>query len=304
MVAFEGVGKVYRAWRGRDVHAVADVTLSVAPGEVVGIAGPNGAGKSTLIAMLLGFLAPDTGRVRLDGLAPRAFVEREGVGYLSELVAIPREWRLVDALRRYAVLDGVPEAELAPAVEAAIARLGLEEHRGKKIKQLSKGNAQRVALAQALLRPHRLVVLDEPTHGLDPVWTQRFRALVHELRDPGRAILIASHNLDELERVADRVAILDHGRVQRIVDVRAGAGAPTAGRWRVVVADGAAALAAHWPDAREVGSATWELDVADLPTFNRTLGAAIAAGLVVRQVGPAESGLERQFREAVGGVAP
>ncbi|MFN9214713.1 MAG: ATP-binding cassette domain-containing protein, partial [Gemmatimonadota bacterium] len=156
LVAFEGVGKVYRAWRGRDVHAVADVTLSVAPGEVVGIAGPNGAGKSTLIAMLLGFLAPDTGRVRLDGLGARAFVEREGVGYLSELVAIPREWRLVDALRRYAVLDGVPEAELAPAVEAAIARLGLEDHRGKKIKQLYKGNAQRVALAQALLRPHRL----------------------------------------------------------------------------------------------------------------------------------------------------
>ncbi|MCU0622487.1 MAG: ABC transporter ATP-binding protein [Gemmatimonadaceae bacterium] len=279
------------------------MSLAVAPGEVVGIAGPNGAGKSTLLAMLLGFLAPTTGRVTLDGAAPRTFVEREGVGYLSELVAIPREWRAAEALRRYAVLDGVAEREVGPAVEAAIARLGLEEHRDKKIRQLSKGNAQRVGLAQALLRPHRIVVLDEPTHGLDPVWTQRFRGLVEGLRDPARAVLIASHNLDELERVADRVVILDHGRVQRIVDLRAAAGHAAGGRWRVVVADGAAALAAHLPAAREIGTATWDVEVDDLAAFNRALAAAIGAGLVVRQLGPAESGLERQFREAVGGAS-
>lgn len=279
------------------------MSLTVAPGEVVGIAGPNGAGKSTLLAMLLGFLPPTSGRVTLDGQAPRAFVEAEGVGYLSELVAIPREWRAAEALRRYAVLDGMPEAEVRPAVEAAIARLGLEEHRDKKIKQLSKGNAQRVGLAQALLRAHRIVVLDEPTHGLDPVWTQRFRALVDGLRDPGRAILIASHNLDELERVADRVVILDHGRVQRIVDVRADASATATGRWRVVAAAGGDAIGTHFPGARAITAGTWDIDVADLAAFNRGLAAAIADGLVIRQVAPAESGLERQFREAVEGAA-
>lgn len=278
------------------------MSLAIAPGEVVGIAGPNGAGKSTLIAMLLGFLRPDSGTVRLGGLSPREFVEQEGVGYLSELVAIPKEWRAAEALRRYAVLDGVPEAEVAPAVERAIEQLGLGEHRDKKIKQLSKGNAQRVGLAQALLRPHRVVVLDEPTHGLDPVWTQRFRDLVLAMRAPDRAIVIASHNLDELERVADRVVILDHGRVQRVVDVHAGAAAVAGGRYRLVVAEGESHLAARWPGARPVSPGVFELDVEDLAAFNRELALAIGAGLVVRQLAPAESGLERQFREAVGGT--
>mgnify|MGYP001810206841 CR=1 FL=1 len=283
------------------MRAVEEVSLRVEAGEVVGIAGPNGAGKSTLIAMLLGFLSPDTGQVRVGGRPPRAFVEDEGASYLSELVAIPREWRAAEALRRYALLDGVAEDDIAPAVEAAIARLGLEEHRDKKFRQLSKGNAQRLGLAQALLRPHRLVVLDEPTHGLDPVWTQRFRELVQQLREPSRAVIIASHNLDELERVADRVVILDRGRVQRVVDVRAGAHEGSVGRWRMVLAAGAEVMPTHWPGVRAVDARTFDLDVPDLPDFNRRLAAAIADGLVVRQLGPAESGLERQFREAVGG---
>ncbi len=101
-----------------------------------------------------------------------------------------------------------------------IAQLGLEDHRTKRVRQLSKGNLQRLGLAQAMLTDARVVVLDEPTHGLDPVWTQRFRDIVVALRRPDRTILIASHNLDELARLADRVGIIDHGQLQRIVDVR------------------------------------------------------------------------------------
>src|SRR6185503_8221009 len=184
----------------------------------------NRAGKITLISLLLGSLEPTQGNIRIAGLRPRAFVERNGIGYLSELVAIPPRWKLEEALQRYAILAGVRRTEIRRRADEVIGQLGLDEHRGKRVKQLSKGNLQRLGLAQALLREEQVIILDEPTHGLDPVWTQRFRDIVETLRRPGRAIFIASHNLDELQRLADRVAIIDHGQLQRIVEPRGAQG--------------------------------------------------------------------------------
>ena len=221
MITFDGVSKCYRGWKAQETRALENFSLEIHQGEVFGLAGPNGAGKSTLIALLLGFLAPTSGMVRVAGADPRQYVESHGVGYLSELINIPSAWRVGIALERYAILSGVPRQLLTARVEAAIAQLGLEEHQGKRVRQLSKGNLQRLGLAQALLSDASLVVLDEPTHGLDPVWTQRFRDVVDGLRRADRTILIASHNLDELARLADRVGIIDHGHLQRIVDVRA-----------------------------------------------------------------------------------
>ena len=206
MIALEGVTKVYTSLiRRRAVRAVDDFTAAIPTGEIFGIAGPNGAGKSTLINVLLGFLRPTGGRVTLDGLSPRAYVESRGVGYLSELVAIPPTWNVARTLQRYAVLANVPAHERKDRVERVMAQLGLEEHRGKRVKQLSKGNLQRLGLAQALVSDSDLIILDEPTHGFDPIWTQRFRDIARELRRPGRTVVIASHNLDELERVADEM---------------------------------------------------------------------------------------------------
>ena len=212
VIEFRNVGKTYRSLLGNSVKAVEEFSLQVGEGEILGIAGPNGAGKTTLIAMMLGFLRPTTGTVEIDGMPARSFVERNGIGYLSELIAINPKWRADTALVRYAALAGIPESQIPAHVNTVIEKLGLAEHRDKKVKALSKGNLQRLGLAQALLRDERLLVLDEPTHGLDPVWTQRFRDIVEELRRPDRTILIASHNLDELQRLADRVAIIDHSR--------------------------------------------------------------------------------------------
>ena len=255
MIQLSHVSKRYRSLLGREVRALEDFTLEVHEGEVLGIAGPNGAGKSTLISLLLGFLGPSAGTIHIAGLDPRRYVEHHGVGYLSELVNIPTGWRLRNALERYAILAGVPAVATRERVEAVIAMLGLDEHRDTRVRQLSKGNLQRLGLAQALLRDHRVIVLDEPTHGLDPVWTQRFRDVVDQLRRPDRVILIASHNLDELARLADRVAIIDHGQLQRVVDVRASErfvkqGAP----YRIVVTRGEERVAGVFPDARRVGA--------------------------------------------------
>ena len=301
MIEFDNVGKTYRSLSGRSVRAVDGFSLEIPRGEVFGIAGPNGAGKSTLIGMLLGFLHPSDGTLRVGGMRPRAYIERNGIGYLSELVTINKRWRADAALERYAVLADIPRADAPAAVERAIAALGLGEHRRKRVKALSKGNLQRLGLAQALLRDEELLILDEPTHGLDPVWTQRFRDIVNGLRDPGRTIIIASHNLDELQRLADRVAIIDRGRLQRVVgtgsmDERPGG----ALAYRVSLAAGADRFAEVFPAAVSAGRGEYELVVADLAALNAGLADAMARGAVIAAVVPARSILEQQFREAVG----
>ncbi len=148
------------------MDAVQDVTLTIREGEILGLAGPNGAGKSTLIGLLLGYIHPTAGMVTIAAVQPRAFIEQNGIGYLSELVAIPGSWRAENALRRYALLAGVEPPRVAERVDVVLDLLGLGEHRKKLIKQLSKGNLQRLGLAQALLCDERVLILDEPTHGL------------------------------------------------------------------------------------------------------------------------------------------
>jgi ABC-type multidrug transport system ATPase subunit len=219
VIAFRDVTRIYRSPLGRPIRAVEGFSLAVARGEVVGLAGPNGAGKSTLINILLGYLSPTSGSATIDGRAPREYIEANGVGYLSELVAIPPSWTVRSALARYAVLAGLAEREIPRRATQLIELLGLEEHERKKVRQLSKGTLQRLGLAQALLGDSDVLILDEPAHGLDPTWTLRFRDLMSELRRPDRAVLLVSHDLDELERTADRVAIMHRGRLARLVEI-------------------------------------------------------------------------------------
>ena len=284
------------------MRAVNDFSLEIATGEIFGIAGPNGAGKSTLINMLLGFLRPTAGAVTIDGHSPRQFVETRGVGYLSELVAIPRPWTVRGALDRYAVLADVPKAERRTRVDSAIATLGLEEHAIKKVKQLSKGNLQRLGLAQALVSESDLIILDEPTHGFDPIWTQRFRDIGRALKRPGRTVVIASHNLDELERVADRVGIIDQGRLQQIAEIGARATGSLA-VYRLVVASSSPAVFEAFPGAeavREGKGEEFRTAPVDLATLNAGLARLIAAGVQIVAAVPERSRLETAFREAVG----
>jgi len=299
VIALRAVSKSYRSRLGRPVPAVVDVTLEVAAGEVVGIAGPNGAGKTTILAMLVGFLRPTAGEVTIAGMPPRTYVERHGIAYLPELMALMKTWRVDRALTRLAVLAGVPADRVPVEVARVVALFDIGEHARKRIKALSKGNFQRVGLAQALLREHDVAIFDEPTHGLDPVWTTRFRALVEGLRRPGRAILIASHNLDELERVCDRVAIIDRGRVQRIVTVRGGPRDPGARGYRVRVAGDPAAAAAAFPGAVVTGDAELDLPAMTVADLNRALAGALAAGVQVTALAPRVSSLEAEFHDVV-----
>jgi ABC-type multidrug transport system ATPase subunit len=297
-----GVSKTYRSLLGRSVRAVEDVTLEVAKGEVLGIAGPNGAGKSTILALLLGFLRPTSGAVSIDGLEPRTFVEQNGISYVPELMALPMHWTAENALTRLAVLAGVTGDRVRVEVGRVIDTLAIGEHRRKRLKVLSKGNLQRVGLAQALLAETRVVIFDEPTHGLDPVWTQRFREIVDVLKRGDRTIVIASHNLDELERLADRVAIIDRGRLQKVVTV-SGVASSALMAYRVRAVFGGDVLVGRFPGATVGANGDIEIPPVDVATLNAGLLGAIQAGAVVSAVIPRESALEQAFHSAVRGVA-
>jgi ABC-type multidrug transport system ATPase subunit len=300
VIELRNTTKIYRSLLGRSVKAVDAFSLEVKEGEVFGIAGPNGAGKSTLIALLLGYLRPTGGAVLIRGMEPRAFVQKYGIGYLSELMTINPNWKASDALRRFATLADIAPADISSRVDAVIEELGIGEHRDKKIKALSKGNLQRLGLAQALLRDEEMMILDEPTHGLDPVWTQRFRDIVEGLRRPGRTILIASHNLDELQRLADRVAIIDRGRLQRVVTTGYDKATDTGGKYKISVVSGEARVKEMFPAAESSGNGDFEVTFSSIADLNEGLARMINGGVLIAGVVPSRSVLEQQFREAVG----
>ncbi|CAN5209939.1 ABC transporter ATP-binding protein [soil metagenome] len=299
MIHLEAVSKTFggalRAPFGERVRALDEVSLEVAPGTALGIAGPNGAGKSTLIRLLLGYLRPSGGSVGIAGVPPREYVERHGIGYLPERVELPPRWRVRGALDAFAALAEVG----GDAVEGTMGMLGLGEIAERRVGTLSKGNLQRVGLAQAFLAPRRVMVLDEPGDGLDPEWTARLRELLAEWRaaDRQRVLLVASHNLAELERLVDSVAVLEDGRLREVIEVGTGAGLQT--YLLEVGDDGAAAalvLERFGAETERVGAGRYRVAATDLAALNRALAALLADGVTVRSFGPERDSLERRFR--------
>lgn len=217
MIELDEVTKSYRTGAlgmGGRIRALDGVTLQIEPGTACGIIGLNGAGKSTLLRLLMGYLRPTTGRVLIEGVAPRSYVQRTGVAYVAERISIPRGWTVRGALRAYAMLGNLGE-DAFDRVELAIERLGLSPLAERKVGALSKGNLQRLGIAQAILADRRLMILDEPTDGLDPVWIFELRQILSDWMadDPTRVLLLTSHNLHEVERLSNRVVLLHNGRI-------------------------------------------------------------------------------------------
>jgi ABC-2 type transport system ATP-binding protein len=293
MIEMEGLDKTYGA-RGHAVHALRDVSMSLGPG-VWGVVGPNGAGKSTLLALVLGFLRPSAGQVRVDGSSPRRYLRRRGAGYLPERFNVPPEWPVAATLRTLARLEGASGRDADARADRALDRLGLRDHAAKRVGELSRGLNQRLGLAQALLADRDLVVLDEPTEGLDPLWRVRFRDLVRELRGQGRTVLLASHELAEVERVADRAILLQEGRVREVMDLEGPAGPAT--RYRIELARPSDALPIAFPGSDPSARST-TVTVADAAELSHRLAALLDAGGLVRAVVP-EEGLEERVRRTL-----
>ncbi|MDE2395257.1 MAG: ABC transporter ATP-binding protein [Burkholderiales bacterium] len=199
--------------------AVDRLDLAIGPGEVVGLLGPNGAGKSTVMKMLAGFLEPSEGMIRVAGLdigRDRLAVQAR-IGYLPENCPTWPEMTVADFLEFQAAMHGVAAAGRRRAVARAIRRTALEAKAGAVIQTLSRGYRQRVGVAQAILHEPAIVILDEPTNGLDPAQIQQMRGLVAELA-ASATVIVSTHILQEVEASCERVVILRQGR--KVVDAR------------------------------------------------------------------------------------
>jgi len=194
--------------------AVNDISFGVQEGEIVGLLGPNGAGKTTVIRMITGFLPPSSGRIRVAGhdLFRESVGARREIGYLPENVALYPEMRVDEYLKYRASLEAVERDERREAIDRAVARCMLADVRRQIIGTLSKGYRQRVGLAAAILHRPPVLVLDEPTVGLDPRQIIAIRDLIRELAEES-TLLLSTHILPEVELLCDRVVILDRGRI-------------------------------------------------------------------------------------------
>ncbi len=215
-----------------DRLALDGVSFVVRPGEVVGFVGRNGAGKTTAMRIAMGVLQADDGEVRWAG-APITAADRLRFGYMPEERGLYPKMRCLDQLRYLAELSGVPRSGSAAHVVALLDRLGLADRHGEPVERLSLGNQQRVQLAAALLGEPRLLVLDEPFSGLDPVGVDVLSGVLAEYVSRGTGVLFSSHQLELLERLVDRVVMIDAGRIvlDEPVD-RSGGGPGLAERFR------------------------------------------------------------------------
>lgn len=197
----------------RRSEALRGVSIGVGAGEVVALVGPNGAGKTTLFRTLLGFMRPEAGQCLLGGEEPAKYRRGRGVGYVPEAVALPRGWTARDVLCR-AVDLSVPLEDRETAYAQCVARAGLEAGAAelrRKAAKCSNGMQRRLWLAGALAGDPQIVLLDEPFAGLDPPARRRLRSEVRAAKERGAAVLVASHELSEAARVADRIVLLKEG---------------------------------------------------------------------------------------------
>lgn len=291
MIELSHVSKTYAPTFGKSARALDDVSVRVAAGEVAGISGPVGSGKSTLLSLVLGHERPTTGTVRIDGVDPRRFVEREGVAYVPQRLSLPGRWRVVDALTRMAMLSGARASETKQRVENAIKALALVDERRRRLKSLSQDARVRFGLAQAILADRRVIVLDEPLDGLSTESLELLRALIVRLRAFDRAIVIASRDTAELQRIADRVTFIDRGRIRRIGAQRPTTPANVDTVFQMQVHHGGEHVIAAFPTAISLGRGTYSVRVS-VVALNRGLRDLLDRGALITSIAPVNAMIE------------
>lgn len=215
-VAVTGVTKVFPVpFRRRTIVAVRDLNLQVSPGQIYGLLGPNGSGKSTTLKIILGLVSPTRGKAEIFGRDSTQVESREAVGFLPESPYFYKYLTGKETLRFYGKLCGLRGARLKSRVEELLTLVGLTGARDRRLGGYSKGMLQRIGLAQALVQEPKLVVLDEPTAGVDPAGAREIRDLILDLKRRGITVLLSSHLLGQVQEICDRVGILANGVLVR-----------------------------------------------------------------------------------------
>ena len=215
-VAVEGLTKVFPVpFHRRSIVAVRDLNLRVEPGEIYGLLGPNGSGKSTTLKIILGLVSPTRGRTKIFGRDSSLVESREAVGFLPENPYFYKFLTGEETLRFFGKLSRLNGPRLNTRVEELLKLVGLTNARKQRLATYSKGMLQRIGLAQALINEPKLVVLDEPTAGVDPAGSRDIRDIVVDLKKRGASVLLSSHLLGQVQEICDRVGILAKGTLVR-----------------------------------------------------------------------------------------
>ncbi len=195
-----------------ELVAVDRVTFEAQPGRILGLLGPNGAGKTSTIRMIAYITIPDEGAIRFDGqlVGPAS---QEQMGYLPEERGLYKKLKVGEQLRYLAELKGLPRAEAAQRIRYWLDRFGLSDWAGKKTQELSKGMQQKLQFIATILPEPRLVILDEPFSGLDPINSELLRDIILELKEDGRTILFASHRMEQVEQLCDDICLISEGQI-------------------------------------------------------------------------------------------
>jgi len=296
------VTKIYkRMFGGERIEALNDASFSVAPGEVCGFLGPNGAGKTTSIGILMGFLFPDSGEVRVLDYEPGDVRAKAQIGFLPENFAFYRFLTGPKLLELHLALSGRRVPDPFGLIAGLLEQVKLRGHESLHISRYSRGMVQRLGIAQALIGEPQLLVFDEPTSGLDPAGRKEVLDLVHSLKEVGKTIFFSSHILPEVEQICDRVLIVDRGHL-----VRAGRLDEllrTGSRVEIVVdrlTDEAERAAAEWGVEIDRGDKGIRLLV-EATRKREVIESLWAAGCDVIRVNPLRDSLEDVFLNLVGG---
>lgn len=217
VIETRNLSKIYRDFWGRKkVAALKSLDIEVRKGEIFGLLGPNGSGKSTTIKLILGLLFPTSGRVLVFDKDATETSKNEKIGYLPEESYLYKFLTTDETLDFYGRLFNLSGTERQRRVEQLVKMVGLQNARHRQLREYSKGMTRRVGLAQALINDPDLILLDEPTTGLDPIGTREMKDLILKLRDQGKTVLLCSHQLADVQDVCDRVAILHQGELKEL----------------------------------------------------------------------------------------
>ena len=215
-VLLRGVTKIFPVpWQRRSVVALHDLNLEVAAGQIYGLLGPNGSGKSTTLKIILGLISPTRGRAQVFGRESDRVASHESVGFLPESPDFYKYLTGEETLRFYGKLCGLRGVRLNNRVAELLALVGLTNAGGRRLSGYSKGMLQRIGLAQALVQEPELLILDEPTAGVDPAGAREIRDLILELKGRGITVLLSSHLLGQVQEICDRIGILANGVLVR-----------------------------------------------------------------------------------------
>jgi len=215
-VQIENISKIFPVpLRRQRVQAVKNLSLVVEPGQVYGLLGPNGCGKSTTLKILLGLVTPNSGRALVFGKDSREYRSRRDVGFLPENPYFHKFLTAAELLSFHGKICGLSGKKLTARIDELIDLVGLSDARDRRVGGFSKGMLQRIGLAQALVHDPGLVVLDEPTAGVDPAGSHQIRDLILDLKKRGKTILLTSHLLEQVQEICDRVGIMARGEMIR-----------------------------------------------------------------------------------------